>query len=48
MISKGLLEGITTGNPEHLSVLNSHTSKLDEISSILSDLPKQAQTELWR
>jgi hypothetical protein len=43
-----LLEGSTKGNPKNLSVLNAHTSKLDETSSILSVLPNQVQTEFRR
>ncbi|XBJ02332.1 hypothetical protein VPH35_021735 [Triticum aestivum] len=39
---KALLKGSTKSNADQLSIL---TSKLDEISSILSVLPKQVQTE---
>ncbi|XP_044324638.1 protein PAIR1 isoform X1 [Triticum aestivum] len=39
---KALLKGSTKSNPDQLGIL---TRKLDEISSILSVLPKQVQTE---
>ncbi|KAI4975946.1 hypothetical protein ZWY2020_049553 [Hordeum vulgare] len=42
---KALFEGSTESNPDQLSVLNSHTRKLDEMSSILSALPNHVQTE---
>uniref|UniRef100_A0A8R7TR03 Uncharacterized protein n=2 Tax=Triticum urartu TaxID=4572 RepID=A0A8R7TR03_TRIUA len=43
---KALLEGITESNPDRLSVLNSLASKQDEMSSLLSVLPKHVQIEL--
>uniref|UniRef100_A0ACD5VEW7 Uncharacterized protein n=1 Tax=Avena sativa TaxID=4498 RepID=A0ACD5VEW7_AVESA len=42
---KTIIEGSTKSNPDQLSVLNSHTSKLDEISSTLPVL-KQVQEDL--
>jgi uncharacterized membrane protein SirB2 len=42
---KALLEDCTKSNPDQMSVLNSHTSKLDEISSTLPVL-KEVQEDL--
>ncbi|XP_044983266.1 protein PAIR1-like isoform X3 [Hordeum vulgare subsp. vulgare] len=42
---KALFEGSTESNPDQLSVLNSHTRKLDEMTSILSALPNHLQAE---
>ncbi|KAM0840779.1 hypothetical protein ACQ4PT_059425 [Festuca glaucescens] len=42
---KALLEGSTKSNPDQMSALNNHTSKLDEILSTLSIL-KQVQEDL--
>uniref|UniRef100_A0ACD5VNM3 Uncharacterized protein n=1 Tax=Avena sativa TaxID=4498 RepID=A0ACD5VNM3_AVESA len=42
---KAIIEGSTKSNPDQLSILNSHTSKLDEISSTLPVL-KQVQADL--
>ncbi|XP_051228679.1 protein PAIR1-like isoform X4 [Lolium perenne] len=42
---KALLEGSTKSNPDQMSALNNHTSKLDEILSTLSIL-KQMQEDL--
>ncbi|KAE8817796.1 protein PAIR1 [Hordeum vulgare] len=43
---KAVLEESTKRNPDQLAILNSHTRKLDAISSLLSVFPKQVQTEL--
>jgi hypothetical protein len=40
-----LFEGSTKSNPDQISALNNHTSKLDEILSTLSIL-KQMQEDL--
>ncbi|XP_024311505.1 protein PAIR1 isoform X2 [Brachypodium distachyon] len=43
---KELLEGGTKSNPDQLSVLNSHTSTLSEISSILSVWQEEIRADL--
>ncbi|KAK3148636.1 hypothetical protein QOZ80_3BG0297490 [Eleusine coracana subsp. coracana] len=43
---KALVESITKSNSGQLDVLNSHSSKLEAISSALSDWPKQMQADL--
>ncbi|XBH59021.1 hypothetical protein VPH35_080341 [Triticum aestivum] len=43
---RALLEGITESNPDQVSVLNSLSSKQDEMSLLLSVLPNHVQREL--
>ncbi|CAD6201557.1 unnamed protein product [Miscanthus lutarioriparius] len=43
---KALVESNTKSISDQLTVLNSHSNKLDEISSTLSILPKQIETDL--
>lgn len=43
---KALVESNTKSIADQLTVLNSHSKKLDEISSTLSILPKQIETDL--
>ncbi|KAL6648959.1 hypothetical protein ACP70R_013183 [Stipagrostis hirtigluma subsp. patula] len=43
---KALIENSTKSNADQLSVLNSHSSKLDDISSTLSIWPKKVEADL--
>jgi hypothetical protein len=43
---KALVESNTKSISDQLTVLNSYSNKLDEISSTLSILPKQIETDL--